>query len=240
MANAKQLEKGKWRLDACKNGKKKTFRGKSRGEVEKLEREWLSDLKTYGRELSKDSIKLSSVLYDHLFTNIKSSVSLGTFERYMSLYNAHIKDSTIGAKNIKDIAHKDLQKFFNSKATMSSKPLSMLKYLLSQAFDYAIMDNFIRVSPMTSIKLPKSKCVEKEIEVFTLQEQSDYMDAAEKLILLISHKKKMTSHEKTEIRTGLIDIINSSIDSGIEESKKGISRIVQEYSETLGVGESAL
>jgi hypothetical protein len=77
--------------------------------------------------------------------------------------------------------------------------------------------------------------------VIQLQAESlkkSYHDAAEKLIIIFCQKKKLNNKEMGELRRELNENVNDAIDSGIEESKKGIKRIVTDYAEVRGVGES--
>lgn len=79
------------------------------------------------------------------------------------------------------------------------------------------------------------------ISVIQLQSESlkkSYHDAAEKLIIIFCQKKKLNNKEMGELRRELNENVNDAIDSGIKESKKGIKRIVTDYAEVRGVGES--
>lgn len=79
------------------------------------------------------------------------------------------------------------------------------------------------------------------MSVIQLQSESlktSYHDASEKLIIIFSQKKKLTNKEMGDLRRELTGVINMAIDSGINESKRGIKKIVKEYSEVRGVGES--
>ena len=100
MANARQLDKKKWILQSYKNGMRKTFRGTSRAEVEKAERDWLNDLEMYGSELRKTNANLETLMHEHLFTNIKIKVGENCFERYMSSYNTYFKNNKFCQRNI--------------------------------------------------------------------------------------------------------------------------------------------
>lgn len=176
MANARQLEPKKWILQSYKNGIRKTFRGTSRGEVEKAERDWLNDLETYGKELKNDKVKLSSLIYENLFVNIKPNVSMGTFERYMSTYNTHIKDADICNKDIKNITQVDIKRMLNSKAHLSQSSLKNIYIVLNGGFTHAINDNIVRINVMNGLQMPKSTYKSKRtIDSFTQEEQEKYL-----------------------------------------------------------------
>ena len=178
MATARQIEPGKWRMDVYKNGIKKTFRGKSRQAVEKMARDWLKDIETYGKELKKEKVQLNSLMLEHLLVNVKDTVSLGTFERYMSIYKTHFKDCSFGDMDIKNITQVHAQQFINSKKELSAKSISLIFSLLDNTFKHAIANNLIRVNIVDNVKLPKSKKEKKEIEVFTLDEQKAFLESA--------------------------------------------------------------
>lgn len=237
MASIQQLDKGKWRAQVCKNGVRKTFRGKSKREVENKVRDWENDIDSFGRELSKINMNLSKVMYEHLFTNVKSSVSLGTFERYMSLYSTHVKDSEIGKINVKSILRSDLQKFLNSKSNKSKKSLIMLKFLLTQSFNYAISNHLIRINPMDGVKLPLSKYKPKDIEVLTLDEQSSYVKVASDSF----YTMLFTVELNTGMRVGEIIALkweNVDLQNGLIKVRES-SRLVKEYDD-YGKGEDRL
>ncbi|ADZ83130.1 tyrosine-type recombinase/integrase [Cellulosilyticum lentocellum] len=214
--------------------KPKTVYGKSKKECEDKIRDYESDFIKYGTRLVKKRITLSDLMYDHLFTNTKASVSLGTFERYMSLYNTHIKDSALGKRDIQKILQRDVQQFFNSKTELSSKSLSMLKYLLNQSFDHGIANQFIRINPMKKITLPKSTYVEKEIEVLTHEEQKAFMGVVNesfyKMLFTVALHTGMRVGEIMALKWHNVDLIDHMIH--VKES----SRLVKEY-DSEGNGE---
>lgn len=214
MANAIQLAEGKWRIDVYKNGMRRTFRGKSRSQVEKMARLWINDIETHGKELKKDKVKLHSLMLEHLLVNVKDSVSLGTFERYMSIYNTHFKDSLYGDIDIKNITQVATQKFLNDKKNLSAKSLSLIMILLDNTFKHAIANNLIRVNVMENVKAPKSKKEKKKIEVMTLEEQKAYLEAAEKsfyrLLFVTALSTGMRVGEITALKWGNVDL-NSNV-----------------------------
>lgn len=230
MANARQLDKGKWILQSYKNGKRKTFRGKCRREVENLERDWLNDLEMYGKELKKDKVKLCSLMHEHLFVNIKPTVSAGTFERYMSAYNTHIKESHIGSRDIKDIAQVEIQKFLNSKIELSHSTIKIITILLNRTYNHAIANNLIRIDIMHNVAIPKSRYESKrDIEAFTLEEQNKYLVAAKNNpyneLLIVALSTGMRLGELVALKWENVDLNNKAIK--VIES----SRIIREYDE---------
>ena len=178
MATAKQIDIGKWRIDVCNSGKKKTFRGKSRQEVEKKARNWLNEIDMYGKEIEKRKVQLNTLMLEYLLVNVKDSVSLGTFERYMSIYNTHFKACPFGDMDIKSITQVHAQQFINSKKELSAKSISLILGLLNSTLKHAMVNNLIRVNVVEYVKKPKSKKAKKEIEVLTLEEQKAFLKSA--------------------------------------------------------------
>lgn len=64
-----------------------------------------------------------------------------------------------------------------------------------------------------------------------------YVDASEKLILIIAARHQMDSAELTEVRNKFLTIINGAVDQSIDNSKKFLKSIVKEYSVKRGVGQ---
>lgn len=64
-----------------------------------------------------------------------------------------------------------------------------------------------------------------------------YSEALDNMIILISHKKKLSSTEEADIRRQVGPLLNKAVDNAIRASKKGINNIVDEYSEKKGRGE---
>lgn len=229
LASIQQIEKGKWRAQTYKNGIRKSFSGKSKKEVEKKVRDWENDIDNYGRELEKTTMDVQKLVYDHLFLNVKLQVSLGTFERYMSLYNTHVKNSSIANRNIKHIMQAELQAYFNSKNDKSIKSLSMLKFILAQAFDFAVSNHIIRVNPMSGISLPKSNYESRNLQVLTLSEQKSYMklatDSYYNTLFVVALNTGMRVGELIALKWENVDL-----DQGLIRVRE-TSRLVKEYND---------
>lgn len=166
-----------WIGEFTYNGKSKTVSGKNKKECEEKIRQYTTDKITYGTELEKTKYNVSDWLYNHLFTNVYPNVASSTFDRYMCLWTKHIKASSLGDMLLTDVKQITVQQWFNTKTDIASKALSMLRYLLRQSFDFAIVNNYVRVNPIVNIKLPKeSKDVKKkDIEILTVEEQEKYI-----------------------------------------------------------------
>lgn len=175
MASISKRKDGTWLGQVNKNGNRKSFYGKTKKEVEKKIQEHLEDVTKYGVELDKTKETVSSWFYKHLFTNVHGKIANSTFDRYMCLYNKHIKGSTFGKMIISDVKQLDIQKYFNE-LDISASGQGMLRYLLRQSFDFAINNNLVRINPVTNIKIKSKSKTTKNIEVFTIEEQKKFMD----------------------------------------------------------------
>lgn len=175
LASISKRKDGTWLGQVNKKGTRKSFYGTTKKEVEKKIQAYLEDLNNYGIELDKTKETVCSWLYKHLFSNTHKSVSNGTFDRYMNLYNKHIVPSTFGKMIISEVKQIHVQDFFNS-IDISASGQSMLRYLLKQAFDFAINNNLIRINPVTNIKIKSRAKTTRDIEVFTLDEQEKFIN----------------------------------------------------------------
>ena len=75
-------------------------------------------------------------------------------------YQAPLKNLKDEFENvlIKDIAPLDLQRFINSlgKKGYAKHTIAMRKIVASQIFDYAVVKGFIKINPITTVKIPKN------------------------------------------------------------------------------------
>lgn len=141
-----------------------------------------------GERLDKTPFTLSEWTYRHLFNSVHSNVSASTFNGYMSLYETHIKDSDIGNMKIKDIKPMDLQNFLNNLKSkgkhtegeqLATSSVRKLKFLLSNTFKSAMINNVVAHNPMDYIKLPKNTKKEKTRTALTVKEQAAYIKACD-------------------------------------------------------------
>lgn len=177
MASISKRQDGTWLGQVNKNGKRKSFYGNTKKEVEKKIREYEEDLNKYGTELKKCTINLKEWVNTHLFTNVLNNVEASTFERYKGLYDNYIKKCNVADMLLPDIRQIHLQEYFNTLSSLSLPSMKKLKTLLNGAFEAAIDNHLIRINPIKKIKLPTSDVEEKDIRVFTIEEQKRYMIA---------------------------------------------------------------
>lgn len=158
----------------------KSFYGKTKKDAQDKADEYKIEMATYGSTLDKTTTTLSSYAHTWLFTSCKPSVSISTFQRHMSVYNKHIKDSDLGKMVIKDIKKTNVEEFINTKSYLSKSSMSKIKIMLNMIFKSAISDTLTRSNPIIDVSLPNSEVKKKQIEVLTVDEQAKYMHALEK------------------------------------------------------------
>lgn len=226
MAEPIQLPNGKWKLYSYKDGKKRSFTTSSKRECKKLEREWFNEMEL-GKYVKKSGENMQEIALRSLLINTKPSVSLGTFERYMSVYLTHIKDSALGKKSIQKVDKKTLKDWFNTKADMSSKSISLIKLVLNITFEYAIECKLIADNPLHGLKLPKGVAKVRRPRSLTISEQKLYLNAAKDnyyyLLFLFALNTGMRVGEIIALRWDNVDFKNSAVN--VIES----ARVVTEY-----------
>lgn len=67
--------------------------------------------------------------------------------------------------------------------------------------------------------------------------KTSYSEASDNLIVIISHKKQLSSEEVADIRSQFVKIINKAIDNAISFTLSGLNNIVADYSGKRGVGQ---
>lgn len=158
----------------------KTFQAAKRKDLEKKLKEYEQDLSLYGHPLESAQVTFAQWFNQHLKTNCYHKVKPKTFAYYMSLYENHVLPSNLGQMSIKNIKPIHIQEFFNERTHLAPSTLKKIKVIFHAAFDSAMVNNLIRVNPIDSVKLPLSQKQEKEITVFSIEEQKRYISVAEK------------------------------------------------------------
>jgi len=67
--------------------------------------------------------------------------------------------------------------------------------------------------------------------------KTSYSEASDNLIVIISHKKQLSSEEIADIRSQFVKIVNKAIDNAISFTLAGLKNVVTEYSQKRGVGQ---
>lgn len=67
--------------------------------------------------------------------------------------------------------------------------------------------------------------------------QTAFTQAADNVIVKISHKKALSREETATLRKELVDIVNAAVADSIKESMRDVKKVVSNYSEKREVGE---
>ena len=225
VVNKNGKETQKWRvlfIDAT--GRRKEFNGKSKKEVKAKMDEWNKQIALYGNPLSKDNYTVGEWLENHLFINKHGKIAHSTFQTYKTILDQHIKRSTLGKMDLKDVRQIDVQKFLNSKDSFSYSTLKKFYILLSQCFDSAQMNQLIRVNPADGVTIPNKSKKPKEIQALTLSQQAAYINALKgeqhEVLLLTALFTGLRLGELTGLKWGHVNLATKEI-----EVKESIRRV---------------
>ena len=110
-------------------------------------------------------------LKDYKVNNLK----ITTYQNYEINYEKHIKESTIGKKNLDTLSAKDFQKFYNEKKkTLSSRTVRYLHTIINGAMKQAMKEHLINENVNEAVELPKKE--KKEISVMTVDEMKRLLE----------------------------------------------------------------
>lgn len=168
-----------WIGQINENGVRKSFYGKKRKDVAAKIKDYFTDIKMYGCELSKDVYTVSEWTYKHLFTNKLPQLSPATFELYMNSYNNYISTSKLGGMFVGDVKQIHVQEFLNTHTDLSYSSIKKFYLVLLSAFDSACTNNLIRLNPVKGAIIPNKNKAQKKIQALTKMEQSQYIKATE-------------------------------------------------------------
>lgn len=202
--------------------KRKYVYGKTKKEVEEKIRKITTDVAEHGAILDESKITLQDWLHKHLFINTHGTITAGTFETYVGIYEKHIKDSWLGMMLIKDIRQLHLQQFFKQKTSLSESSMNRIRIVLNMCFKTAITNNVIRQNPITGIRMPKTEKPKEDIEILTKEEQKSYIEfAKEDTIILTALFTGMRLGELLALRWKCVDLDNRiiSVESSFRRSK---------------------
>ncbi|MDF2612817.1 MAG: site-specific integrase [Clostridia bacterium] len=164
-----------WYGEVTINYKKKSFSAKTKKEVAEKIRAYETDMNIYGNTLETTPISLTEWTEKYMFSSVLPLVSSSTFDRYKGIFDNYIIGSELGNMYIKNIRQIHVQDYFNALTALSTGSMNKIKFLLNGSFKSAIKNNLIRINPLDGFKLPSSQKDEKTIEVFTLDEQKEYI-----------------------------------------------------------------
>ena len=183
------------------NGKRKTFYGRTQREINR---------KIYEYKGETERGPLFSEIADQWRVNHMEKLSFGTQRSYSAPF-LRIREA-FGDKYIKDITYKEVQSFLSA-LNLSFKSTSQHKTVISQIFDYAIVENGMNIpNPCDRIKLdsrlPKSYRQQATAE----QEQAILETKASEFILApLIYYTGLRCSEALALTFGDIDYVNKTI-----------------------------
>ncbi len=212
--NGKEVQK--WRVlffDAT--GRRKEFNGKSKKEVTQKMNDWNKEIALYGNPLSKDTYTVSEWLENHLFINKHGKIAHSTFQSYKTILDRHIKRSSLGKMDIKDVRQIDVQKFLNANDSLSYSTLKKFYILLSQSFESAMKNQLIRINPANDVTIPNKSKDPKEIQALSLAQQQSYIHALKgeqhEVLLLTALFTGLRLGELTGLKWEHLDLMNKEL-----------------------------
>lgn len=215
-----KVKDGLWRgavvIGRDENGKikRKWFNGKTQKEVKDKMQPILASINT-GDYIEPSKVKLGDWLDVWLKEYKKNVLKPTTYDSYETNIRCHLKKG-IGDKSLKDLKTFDIQKFFNDKYEndkVSTALLRKLKNILHGALKQAIINQLITKNVSEGVVLPTHK--QKEIRVFTRDEEKAFINASSKDRLEIAFKLDFVTGLRMGELLGLtwdcIDLVNGII-----------------------------
>lgn len=159
--------------------KKKYIYDRDRDDLRKKMLALQNDISINGGYVRDDIITLNQWGKTYLNEFVKSSVRPSTYDSYEVILRRHINNDSIGTMKLKDIKSFHLQKFLNSKSSLSKSYIKKMHMLLDMFFSNAVKNDLIPKNPMDAVNMPKSQKQVKDVRALTRQEQSEYMKQLE-------------------------------------------------------------
>ncbi len=177
--NAKGEEVVRWRVQEVINGKVVEFTSVDKNKALDKLRHYRNELELYGNVITKSGYTLAEWTEKHLFTNKLPQVSSGTFQMYKGLFDNYILGTKLGKMPLTDIKKINIQEFLNTHTELAHSTLRKIYLLISQTFDSAVDNELVRINPCKGVVVPNKNKETKSIQVFTLEDQRNYMLALE-------------------------------------------------------------
>lgn len=218
------------------NGKRirKEFYGKSKKDAEDKREEYQNGL-SLGLSNDHDKLILGNVFKLWLFEKVKNSVKPSTFERYEGIYRLYIKTSPLYSIKLKELKGLDIQRYYNELSN-TGKSISVIKNLhklFKSFFNYAVDEGYMVKNYCIgkSIKIPEDNSFneddEENISVFTLEEQSKFINAINthrlKVLFLMALGTGLRLGELIALKWTDIDIKNCTV--SVKRTLKGVTMI---------------
>ena len=228
-------------VDESGKPKRKSFYGKTKKEVkEKMETYKLLN------PINKAAINEYTVAtwFNYWLWNIKKrDIKPKTFERYECIFRNYIKGSEIANIPLYKFKLNNLQAYYNRLSDNGKSP-SIIKTInekLKSSMIDAEKNGYIEKNYCQLVNLPKEKMKEKKIEVFSVDQQNDFLEIIKghefEILFLLALGTGLRRGELLALRWSDIDFENKTInvDSNIQqayifedEETKRLEKIEQE------------
>ena len=241
--SSRNCYRGQLTIGVDENGKpkRKSFYGKTKKEVkEKMETYKLLN------PINKAAINEYTVAtwFNYWLWNIKKrDIKPKTFERYECIYRNYIKGSEIANIPLYKFKLNNLQAYYNRLSDNGKSP-SIIKTInekLKSSMIDAEKNGYIEKNYCQLVNLPKEKMKEKKIEVFSVDQQNDFLEIIKghefEILFLLAIGTGLRRGELLALRWSDIDFENKTInvDSNIQqayifedEETKRLEKIEQE------------
>lgn len=178
----KQRKNGTYEGRMTIDGKQKSIYGKSISEVK-------SKIKNLQQEISKGNgiaknIRLNVALQSYLEDIKKCKIKSTSYDRIENTFKYHIKNESIGRKQIGTITAQDIQKLLSQKCEegLSASSIKKIYNLFGEFFRYAAATGIVPRNPMELVTMPHNSKIlhhTKEMEVLTADEMKHVISVAE-------------------------------------------------------------
>lgn len=241
--SSRNCYRGQLTIGVDENGKakRKSFYGKTKKEVkEKMETYKLLN------PINKAAINEYTVAtwFNYWLWNIKKrDIKPKTFERYECIYRNYIKGSEIANIPLYKFKLNNLQAYYNRLSDNGKSP-SIIKTInekLKSSMIDAEKNGYIEKNYCQLVNLPKEKIKEKKIEVFSVDQQNEFLEIIKghefEILFLLALGTGLRRGELLALRWSDIDFENKTInvDSNIQqayifedEETKRLEKIEQE------------
>lgn len=195
--------------------KYKHFYGATLKEAKSKADEFKIKVATQGGVVGKKSITIGDWIHKHLLINVRTTVAVTTFDRYMDMYNNHIANDPISNIEVQKLTALQFKEYLNNKDYLAKATLSKLKGIFNQALESAIDNAIIITNPITRVKLPTTCKDKKYTSIMNTTESDRYKEAIKEdylyLLLLTARYTGMRRGELIGLRWGDIDLANCTI-----------------------------
>lgn len=241
--SSRNCYRGQLTIGVDENGKpkRKSFYGKTKKEV----KEKMDNYKLLN-PINKAAINEYTVAtwFNYWLWNIKKrDIKPKTFERYECIYRNYIKGSEIANIPLYKFKLNNLQAYYNRLSDNGKSP-SIIKTInekLKSSMIDAEKNGYIEKNYCQLVNLPKEKIKEKKIEVFSVDQQNDFLEIIKghefEILFLLAIGTGLRRGELLALRWSDIDFENKTInvDSNIQqayifedEETKRLEKIEQE------------